>query len=377
MRRAVCALLWLVPLRAASQDTQAWKLSGYYLNLLTRSTTVFPEGERYVLDLNRLRLRLDGKPHSAVSLQLQYDNEAFLGSYLSTGQFALTKDRVPDASLDLERKYVDRRSMLIRHRVYRATMTWSGKDTDVTIGRQRIAWGTGRFWSPLDVLNPFDAARIEREERPGVDALLVDRKLGPLGKLNGVFAPATDRSPAAIAAYLHGNARGTDYSVLVGKLRNERVVGADMSGRFGGLGIRAEATASQPDAGRRFIRALLGADYGFANTLTVTGEFYFNGQGNSNRARYDFIGLFEGRIRSLARRYGAVAASYEITPLLEVFFYGILNGDDRSRVLWPGLEYSATSDLALTAGIQSFSGTAGSEYGRFQDVVHLQAKLFF
>ena len=377
MRRAACALLWLVPLRAASQDTQAWKLSGYYLNLLTRSTTVFPERERYVLDLNRLRLRLDGKPFSAVSLQVQYDNEALLVSYLSTGQFALNKDRVPDASLDLERSYVDRSSMLIRHRVYRATMTWSGKDTDLIIGRQRIAWGTGRFWSPLDVLNPFDAARIEREERPGVDALLVDRKLGPLGKLDGVFAPATDRAPAAIAAYIHGNARGTDYSVLVGKLRNERLVGADLSGRVGGLGIRAEATGSRPDTGRRFIRVLLGADYGFANTLTVTGELYFNGQGSADRTRYDFANLFEGRIRSLARRYGAVAASYEVTPLLEVFFYGILNGDDRSRVLWPGLEYSATSDLAITAGIQSFSGAAGSEYGRFQDVVHLQAKWFF
>ena len=381
MRRALWAVVAFLPFRAvASQDTQTaptWEVSGYFVSLLTRSTTIVPAGERYTLDLNRLRLELAGRPLEDVRIELQYDNEAFLGSYLSTGQFALTRDRAAVSFFDLERTYVDRRSVVVRHRMYRATAAWSGNDIDVTLGRQRIAWGTGRFWSPLDILNPFDATRLEREERPGVDALLVDRKLGALGKFNAIFAPATDRSRAAVAGYVHGNARGTDYSFLAGNFRGERLVGADFSGRLAGVGIRGEATASRPDTGHRFIRALLGADYGFANTLTVSGELYFNGQGTSERADYDFQGLFEGRVRALARRYGAIAVSFEITPLAKLFAYGILNVDDRSRVFWPGIEYSVATDLDLTGGVQIFSGTAGSEYSRFRNVLHLQAKWFF
>ena len=381
MRKALSAVVAFLPFRVAiSQDAPTaptWEVSGYFVSLLTRSTTIVPAGERYTLDLNRLRLELAGRPLEDVRIELQYDNEAFLGSYLRTGQFALTRDRKAVSFFDLERTYVDRRSVVVRHRMYRATASWSGSDIDVTLGRQRIAWGTGRFWSPLDILNPFDATRIEREERAGVDALLVDRKLGPLGRFNGVLAPATERSRAAIAGYVHGNARGTDYSFLVGNFRGERLVGADFSGRLGGVGIRGEATASRPDSGRRFVRALLGADYGFGNTLTVTGELYFNGQGVSEPARYDFPGLLEGRIRSVARRYGATAASYQITPLLKLVGYGILNVDDRSRALWPVLEYSATSNLDLSSGIQFFSGTAGSEYSRFRNVLHFQAKWFF
>ena len=383
MRKGAGAFLLLFPLGTApaqnAPSEQLWKLSGYYLNLFTRSTTIFPEGEgeRYVLDLNRLRLRLEGQAFKALSVDVQYDNELLLGDYLRTRQFALIKDRVPDTSLDLESTYGDGRSAVGRHRIYRAVVSWSGEDTRISIGRQRIAWGTGRFWSPLDVLNPFDAVRLERDIRPGVDAVLVDRTLGPLGKLDMAYAPATEHADAAAAAYVHGNARGTDYSVLVGTFRGERMVGADFSASLGGLGIRGEATASRPDTGRSFARVLLGADYGFANTLTLTAELYFNGQGSADRTRYDVAGLFEGRIRSLARRYGAIAASYEMTPLFKVVVYGIVNVDDRSRLIWPGLEYSLASSIDIGGGVQYFSGSSGSEYGRFRDVRYLQARWFF
>ncbi|NOT10036.1 MAG: hypothetical protein HOP28_17725 [Gemmatimonadales bacterium] len=381
MRSIAWALLACWPLRAApaqgAPSAPTWKLSGYYLNLLTASTTVIPVGDRYVLDLSRLRLKLEGTPLTAVRLQVQYDNEVFLGSYLRTRQFAATKDREPDASLDLDWVYADGRSGFGRHRLYRATVTWSGHSLDLTVGRQRIAWGTGRFWSPLDILNPFDPARLEREERPGVDAVLLDRRIGPLGKLDLVFAPATTRSRAAGAGYVHGNVAGADYSALVGTFRGDLVVGGDFSGHIGGLGIRGEVTATRPDSGGRFTQALFGADYGFANTLAVTGELYFNGQATSQRSGYDFAALFEGRIRNVARHYGALAASYEITPLLKVLTYGIVNVDDGSRLLWPGLEYSVASNLDVAGGIQHFSGTAGSEYARFRTVFHLQVRGFF
>ena len=377
---AVVLLVFCLARSARAQEAPSappWKLSGYYLSLFTRSTTIFPAAEPYALDLNRLRLKLDGQPFEAVALDVQYDNEVLLGSYLRTRQFALVKNRVLDTSLDLERTYADTRSVLAQHRVYRATISWSVKEMDLVLGRQRIAWGTGRFWSPVDILNPFDATRLEREERVGVDAVLGERKIGALGKVNAVFAPATARSRTAAAGYVHGNARGTDYSVVLGNFRGDRVVGADFAGRAGGLGIRGEATATRPDSGRRFIRVLLGADYGFPNTLTLSAELYYNGQGATDRARYDLSAFFDGRIRSLGRRYTAIATTHEITPLLEIFAYGILNIDDRSRLLWPGFKYSVSSNVDISGGIQAFAGGTGSEYGRFRDVLHVQLKCFF
>ncbi len=44
--------------------------------------------------------------------------------------------------------------------------------TTLTAGRQRIGWGTARFWSPMDMFNPISPLQIESEERQGVDAAL-------------------------------------------------------------------------------------------------------------------------------------------------------------------------------------------------------------
>ena len=121
------------------------KLSGYYKNLLTDSRSVFPAGQRYTLDLNRMRLQLKGDLAEGAGLDLQYDNETLLGNYLHTAQFGSQKDPQPPQYWHLDRNYAEAGSYYGRHRVYRGTITFAAGDTDVRMGRQRIAWGTGRF----------------------------------------------------------------------------------------------------------------------------------------------------------------------------------------------------------------------------------------
>ena len=382
LRRGVCcALLAIGPLRvtvAQTADPRApWKLAGSYLNLYSRSRTVVPSAHGFTLDLNRLRLKLEGEPIKGISIELQDDNEVLAGSYLATPQYALIKNRPSTTGLDLDHDYIANNDLVARHRLYRATVTWSGPRTDVKIGRQRVALGTGQFWSPLDLLNPIDPTRLERDYRSGVDAVLVEQKLGALARVDGVYAPATARVKPVAAGYLHGNVRGTDYSMLAGRFRGDDAIGGDFSTSRSGLGIRGEATLTRPALGSRYARALVGADYGFPNTLNLTVELYYNGQGASDPARYDLAALLAGRVLNLARYYGAIAVSYEITPLVKIAGYGVLNADDRSGVLWPRLEYSAAANLDIAAGVQRFVGEATSEYGRFSNLLHAEVRWFF
>lgn len=366
--------------RATAQTTDSlapWKLSGSYLNLYSRSRTIIPPPQGFTFDLNRLRLRLEGEPIAHIALDVQYDNEVLLGSYLQTQQYALARDRAPTTALDLDRDYIANDHLVARHRLYRATVSWSGTNVDLRVGRQRVALGTGQFWSPLDLLNPLDPTRLERDYRSGVDAVLIERKLGALARLDGVYAPSNQRVKSIVAGYVHGNARGTDYSVLVGTFRGDHAIGVDFSRGSGGLGIRGEATATRPILGPAYGRALLGADYGFQNTVTLTAELYYNGQGVSNPARYDLSALVAGRMLNVARRYGAVAVSYQITPLLKIAGYGVVNADDGSGILWPKLEYSVAANLDLAIGVQRFTGGSDSEYGRVSNLLHGDVRWFF
>jgi hypothetical protein len=365
---------WAATAQSAGDST--WSLTGSYFNLYTQSRTVVPPVRRFILDVGRARLKLVGAPFERIGIEVQYDNEVLLGDYVRTTQYALVKDRV-ETTFDLQRDYAAGGDLVARHGLYRAIVTWSGRSTDVKMGRQRIALGTGFFWSPMDLLNPLDPTRLERDYRTGADAVVVEQRLGAIGRAAGMYVPSSDRVKSVGAAYLHGNVRGADYSVIVGHFRGDDAVGADFSSSVEGLGLRAEATATRPATGNRYARALVGADYGFANSAKLTAEVYYNGRGASVASRYDLPGLLAGRVLSLARWYGAVAATYDVTPLIKLSTYGVVNADDGSLVLWPRLEWSAKTDVDLAIGWQRFSGGARSEYGRLSDLLHLEARWFF
>ena len=362
---------------AQGSERPAWALTGTLYNLYSDSRTVIPPAQEFNVDLTRVRLKQAGQPMAHLGLDVQYDNELLLGNYLSTAQYALLSRRPAVTSFDLSHEYVARGNIVARHQLYRATLAWTGSVTDVRVGRQRVALGTGQFWSPLDLLNPLDPTRLERDYRTGVDAVVVERKLGAVSRVQGMFAPGTMRVRATAGAYLHGNVRGADFSVLAGRFRGDDAIGVDFSSARGGLGLRGEATVTRPSVGARYARALVGADYGFANTLNLTAELYVNGQGASDRARYDYAALTSGRTLNLGRHYGAVAASYQVTPLVKTALYGVANVGDRSGVLWPRIEYSASSNLDLVLGLQRFHGSETSEYGRLSNLLHGELRWFF
>jgi hypothetical protein len=370
-RLAALCLLVLVPVVQAEELS----FSGYYKNLLVRSETVVPAGqaERYTLDLNRLRLELKGSVSEAIALDLQYDNEVLLGSYLDTGQFALQNEE----RISQYRKYGDGGSWYGRQRFYRAAVTVSAGSTDVRVGRQRVAWGTGRFWNPVDLLNPINPIALEREERIGVDAALAEHKLGPLSRVSAVYAPSHDGVESSAALNWHSNAAGTDYSLIGGRFESERVAGGDLATQLGGMGVRAELTRNAPDAGSTYGRALFALDYAFPNTLTLSGELYYNGAGAADRSSYDFASLFAGRIQNVGRRYFGGYLAYEITPLVKSANYVVVNVSDHSSFFSPTVSFSLRASLDFTLGVQIFSGSTGSEYGMLSDVYYAQAQWFF
>lgn len=361
---------------AAQTDESTVALKGYYKNLLIDSRTTFPLVEDYTLDLNRLRLEVRGRPRDWLSFDIQYDNEAFLGSYLDTAQFQQLRSMRPPTYWDLEDDYVDRGSIFVRHRLYRGHVDIATPVADILVGRQRIAWGSGHFWNPTDLLNPFNPTAIEPEEREGVDALLLQRNIGALSRLSLVYAPQRDAADSR-AIHYRTNAAATDLAVLLGEFRGERVVGLDIVGRVGEGGLRAEVAHTRPENGADYTRAVAGFDYAFANTLILSVEYYYNGQGTTDEAAYDLLALQAGRIQSAARHYWGVQAIYDIMPLLRTDNSLIVNADDGSRFFAPRLIYSIAPNVDGALGAQLFGGHAGSEYASFNDVYFAYVQWFF
>ncbi len=355
------------------------ELSGYYKNLFVNSRTlnIFTPQQSYNLDLNRLRLELRGDLGEESSFNVQYDNEVLLGSYLKTNQFLAQKKLSSDTYFKLDKNFVDTTSVYARGGLYRAYVDTRVADVDIRVGRQRIAWGSSLFWSPVDIINPFNPTQIEREERVGVDAVVVDWNYNDLSKVSMVYAAHDGSVRNTSAIRWSTNIKRYDWSVTAGQFRDDTVVGIDFAGQLGAVGMRGEWTQTSSPIDGQYQRAVFGADYSFPNTLTFMVELYYNGQGKSDISNYDFNRLLSGKTQSLARRYLGALVGYDLSTLWKLENYYIQNLDDKSEFLYLRLVISVTDNIELSAGTQLYKGKSGSEYGALEDNMTFQMQWFF
>jgi hypothetical protein len=350
-------------------------LRGYYKNLPVVSKTFFEE--RYFLDLNRFRLQPTVIYEKNLVLRLELDNQFLLGDYLKTEEFKLMKGLPSKVWLNMDQTVIDEESIYWKLIFYRAFLSYYTQPVDVSIGRQRFAWGTGKFWNPTDLLNPYDPTQIEREERAGTDALSLDLHLGTLTKSLIVYAPRSTYRNSALALRFSTTIKSYDLSFVLGRFGSQKAVGLDFYGYVGDGGIYGEGAYRCNKEALDFLRFVLGGEYRLSGGLYLNLEYFFNQAGKKNPGDYDWNGFFSGKILALSRNYFNFSLGYEISPLLKVEDYTIINLNDRSFFTAPNLSYSLSSDISLDGGIQFFKGNKQDEYGRFSDVYYLQLQYFF
>ena len=357
-------------------------VSGSYKNLLTISRTPVLKDD-FWSDLNRLKLDFDFDISETSHIKAIVDNELLLGSLLETTEFRLGKEPDSGNRWDLDHIFIDNDKLYGRINVYRLYLNLDFRHVDVTAGRQRIAWGTGRLWNPTDLFNPISPLQIERNQRDGVDALNVEFFPGALSSLSLVYA-AGDKSRNDSFGFRAGsNFKGYDYSVMAGEFRQDRVVGFDFGGNIGDAGFRGEATYTQPDEGENFWRGVLSWDYSFQSTLYLLFEYLYNG-GNTGRPDESLQNLtnvnqrsFSGEIVTQNRNFVAMGLGYEWTPLLRTDGLMIYDVDDGSAFFGPSVTYNLRSDLDWITGLQLFAGPRDSEYGDSSNLLYSSIQFFF
>jgi hypothetical protein len=351
-------------------------LGGYYKDLFTRSQTFFSK-ETVVNDLKRYRLEGEADLGGILRLEVTFDNEWYIGSLVNTPDFSFGRQLQRPFFIDATWEVADEKSFFWQATLFRGFVQIYTPLADITIGRQRVAWGTGFVWNPTDLLNPFIPIQLERDERQGVDAVRFELPLGITSKLDLVFAPQRKGRRSSTAARVRTTVANYDVSLMAGRFRDNTVLGFDWSGDIRGGGFRGEGAYTRSGQGKDYFRFVLSGDYTFSNGLYLFGEFFYNGQGARRKEEYDFNLLLSGEAVGLAQLYLALGASYDFTPLWHGDFYGIFNMNDGSRLVGPALSYSLTDNVDLAAGVYFFGGEDGSELGSLTSIYFGQFQWFF
>lgn len=302
-------------------------------------------------DLNTARARLIVEaPH----VHVEYDHEVL------SGDQRLVRFERPPAWLDLDLAGGSGPRWRWRHGLYRA---WAGVEGDrgaLRVGRQRVAWGTGKLLNPTDVLNPYDPVSVERDERPGVDAAYARLALGDLSQAEAAYAPHDDWDRSFLLGRVRSNWRAYDVSLMGGKTAFSTgtwIAGGDFAGNLWDGTLHGELAYAEPRP-----RWLLGYERSFARDVTVLVEYFNNG-----RAVRPLTGT----------HYAGGSVGWEPHSLVKLELYGMSNLRDGSQLLAPSATWNALQDLHLTLGWQRFGGGKRSELGRLPNVLYAQAQLYF
>jgi hypothetical protein len=267
--------------------------------------------------------------------------------------------------------------------LYRGLVVLRAASVTVTAGRQRIAWGTARFWSPADVFNPIYPFQVEADVRQGVDAVQLEwAPVASQWRASAVYAPqdAWDRSTIAFRA--GRTVAGWDVTSFGGRFGTDWVGGGDASGQWGGAGLRAETTYTVRGEGARTgdaLRLAAGADYAWPSLYVVAEYFYNQAQPACGTIAACAPELLAPATELITRHRHFVSAGvrYTVTPLWTAEAYVVVDAAGSSVYVNPLISYNATANIDVSAGAQVFAGRPGGEFRGLPSLFYAQLDIHF
>jgi hypothetical protein len=318
------------------------------------------------------------------------------------------------------------------HEVDRLQVEARIKTVNIIVGRQPVSFGVGFVWQPADLVGTFSPLEVDREYKPGVDAVRVNWLLGAFTELAFVAAaggPAcTDGSlPSGEECNDYEPRFSLDHSValtrfrttvgkwdlggIAGWVRGDVVGGVFATGSVDRFRIRSEAVVTydiekdmryageeDPSGGDEiFVRAVLGADYKFDidQTLFVLAELYYNGFGSTDPK--DYFELYQrprvsefGEVLNLGMFYAAVGVNWEPHYRVPISVTAMGNLTDPSMHLSATVTYKLGDNSILEGGAfipigePPKTGELGpldielqSEFGFYPYVYYLAWKMYY
>mgnify|MGYP006292098153 CR=1 FL=1 len=295
----------------------------------------------------------------------------------------------------LEQDWVDRgdvtKATRVGYALDRAVFRWRQDDMALSLGRQPIDWGAGRFWQPLNVFGAFAPTDLDTDFKPGIDAAVLDWYPGPLSSLTlaYVLSPRDDSADDSVAMHYRRQV-GTSMALalLAGQVREETVFGASLEGDLEGVGWRLEAARHGPNEGRDdYLFWIAGVDYQLDDGTLLIAEWYDNGAGAGHTDSLASASTSErfasGLVPQLGRQVLGLGAEKDLTPLLRgsyTLLASLLsddNGDRQPSLLHQlNLTYSLSNESDLLVSLLVASGEGLDTDGALRsEFGHLPASL--
>ena len=239
---------------------------------------------------------------------------------------------------------------------YRGYLKYIGEKHLFVAGLQRVPFGVGRIYNPIDIFNPIDSTLIETNERKGVESIRYEYAINDLSNFDITYSK--DKSAFRIKGFL--DVADIALVVLEDKKQKENIFGYELEGEFlsSGIELRSEGGYFKNRVtNTNSYKYIIGAEYGFENSLTTLVEY-----------------KYESKTKS---KHFGINNSYQLNALTKLNLLVIKNLEDKSHLLAPSLEYSLDDEMTLAIGMFDYNSDKQSEFGAYDDYCFVKLFIHF
>jgi hypothetical protein len=364
---------------------------------------------RVAQSLTRLRLRADARANPHWSAHLVVDNELLLGD-LDTFESQLSREISPRTLVDAEVTTEDDHARYTLA-LYRGNVAFESRHFEAVVGRQRIPWGVGRLWNPIDRFNAIPPLAIQPDQSPGIDAIDARVLFTGFTHLEAVFAPGRSAEEHAYAARLQGVLANVDFGLVGGVFDQAPMVGLDLAANVGDAAARTEVVYTRPEdrywpigapAPRPiedFWQVVVSLDgvLDWGSGLYVLVEHLYNGNalGFGSGLAGPLLPFFQqtafppfvdtvsptrfggSRVVTRSSQLTGAQVGYDVRAEWRLDLLVIYDWDGESAVFFPALSWMPRDWVDVTLGVQTTVGPHLSEYGNVPTTGFLLADVHF
>jgi len=393
--KKVFLLVFVLPMVIKAQ-TSSFDYNGYVEDLFNTTKSSL-NSDTYYDNLVHARLNTRWYPNNNITGALELRMRAYYGSTVENTPNFLEQIKSQHEFTQLDAVLWNKKESVGYFQVDRLWLDWNKGNTEFTLGRQRIAWGTSWVWNPTDIFNPYNVLDFDYQERPGVDALRVQYYTGPVSKFELSIRPGKTKKGWIAAGLWSTNKWNYDFNLLAGIKENRWIAGGSWAGNILGGGFRGEITVSQKTQllkeyqysyslfnesplsafDHPVVSFVLSGDYTFPNSFYIHTEALYNNNGETK-----YVGLYQQEATKLgmltAARWSIYQEfAYDITPLIRGSVFGLFNPNDKSYVIVPSVTYSVYTNLDLLLIGLIFEGKPLTEFGDYGQSVFVRLKYSF
>jgi hypothetical protein len=255
------------------------EFNGYLKDL---QSVYFTDDISSLTSANLIHNRLNFKANLSRNLiaRLELRNRIFWGDQIkSIPDFGNIIDQY-NGYVSMSKLWVNEPELVAHSVIDRFLVEYVNTDWDIRLGRQRINWGINTIWNPNDLFNAYNYLDFDYEERPGNDAMRIQRFFRNSGAIEVAWRIGKNKDEQIAALMYRFNQSQYDFQFLGGLYNHDYVIGTGWAGHILEAGFKGEASYFHPRESFGDTTGTLSfsfmTDLTFSNAWYVSVSFLYN-----------------------------------------------------------------------------------------------------